>query len=239
MNGVIIEKNNQDYQWILFLHGWGQNKESLLVIAKDTREFANSILIDLPGFGETSLSYPYDIEDYLLYIKRILQENNIVPSLIIGHSFGGKLAVYYALQVFEVPLLLLSPSIISHKVSLYKRLLMKIKPVVLWMHHKKMIRKIPSLYKGSQDYQKSEGYLRSTLVRMVHRYPLDKMKEIKKKIVIFLAKDDYEIPNDMIVNYFKNQLKVEIIKITGNHFAYRRHHHLIAIKAREIMEMNQ
>lgn len=238
MNGVIIEKNNRDYPWILFLHGWGQNKESLLVIAKDIRKFANSILIDLPGFGETSLPYPYDIEDYLFYIKTVLQENNVIPSLIIGHSFGGKLAVYYSLQVSDVPLLLLSPSIISHKVLLKKKIFMKIRPIVLWMYHKRIIKKIPSFYKGSQDYQRSEGYLRNTLVRMVHRYPLDKMKEIKEKIVIFLAHDDYEIPNEVIIRHLKNQIKVEIIRITGNHFAYRRHHQIIAIKAREIMEIN-
>lgn len=237
MNGVIIEKNKQDYPWILFLHGWNQNKESLLVIAKDIRNFANSVLIDLPGFGEIDLSYPYDIEDYLLYIKTILKEHNIIPSLIIGHSFGGKLAVYYSLQVYETPILLLSPSIISRKVSFKKKILMKIKPLIFLMHHKRIIKKIPSFYKGSQDYQRSEGYLRSTLVRMVHRYPLDKMKEIKEKIVIFLAQDDHEIPNEMIIRRLKSQQKVEIIKITGNHFAYRRHHQLIASKAREIMEI--
>ncbi len=237
MKGVIRNEYNENYPWILFLHGWGQSKESLLCIEHNTQTFANSLLIDLPGFGELSpLAEPYDIEEYLFYIKSVLRELSIEPSLIVGHSFGGKIATYYASQVQEIPLLLLAPSIIPNGRSLKKQILSKIKPLFLFLWRKGIIKKMPRFYLGSLDYQKSTGYLRSTFVRMVHRYPLNSIKDIMKRTIIYLGDDDHEVPNARFTILTKMNSKIEIYKIKGNHFAFRRHDEEIALKIHELME---
>lgn len=37
MKGVTLHHNGNDFPWILFLHGWGQNKESLYVVEESIK----------------------------------------------------------------------------------------------------------------------------------------------------------------------------------------------------------
>ncbi len=237
MKGVIINVYNKDYPWILFLHGWEQDKSSLLSIEKETQVFANSVLIDLPGFGELSpLDRPYDIEEYLLYIKQLMKSLEIMPSLIIGHSFGGKLATYYSSQVQEIPLLLLAPSIIPPAISNKNKVMKKIKPFFLFLKRHKMIKSLPSFYLGSRDYQNSKGYLKGTFVRMVHRYPYKSLKDINAPIVIYISEDDHEIPVSRFACLKTINPNIQIHTTKGNHFAFRRYYEEISLKAYELVE---
>lgn len=219
MEGIIIHQKQENYPYILFLHGWGLDVSYLEDLAKDHQLFANCILLDLPGFGKKApLEKAYDIEDYLAYIHRVLKENHIQISLIVGHSFGGKLAMYYASRIEPVPLILLAPSILPKK------------------RHKKwwnLLFKKPS--KPSRDYLNAEGYLRSTLVRMVHRYPVFEMQHFEKPVVLFIGSEDEEVTIQQMEeahHYLRNsELWIE----KGNHFAYQRYKSEIIKKIKEVL----
>ena len=104
---------NINYKTILFLHGWGCDK-SYFRQTTEIIDYANTIVIDLPGFGENeALKKPYEIENYVNEINNFLSLNNYHPDIIVGHSFGGKLAVFLAEKTKVNYLVLLSPSIIN------------------------------------------------------------------------------------------------------------------------------
>jgi len=86
--------NNDKENTIVFLHGWGSNKEIMKqAFSKQLRNFKH-IYIDMPGFGRSFNSEVLTTIDYASIMKIFLNNLNINPNdvYIAGHSFGGKVA---------------------------------------------------------------------------------------------------------------------------------------------------
>ena len=82
---------------LIFLHGWGQNIEMMMPIAKPFIKRHNVLLIDLPGFGKSEEPKEvWEIYDYSDMLNHIIKELKIKYPVIIGQSFGGKVALAYS-----------------------------------------------------------------------------------------------------------------------------------------------
>jgi pimeloyl-ACP methyl ester carboxylesterase len=86
--------NNKADQWIVFLHGWGSNKEIMKQAFGDKLANLNHLYIDMPGFGKSVNNYVLTTIDYANIVKIFLENLRINPNeaIIAGHSFGGKVA---------------------------------------------------------------------------------------------------------------------------------------------------
>lgn len=99
----------QEPRNIVFLHGWGSHKELMhQAFAKSFADYTH-YYIDLPGFGaspygeeleskvDSSLDTQelriLDTSDYAHIVLAFLRELGIRADIIVGHSFGGKVAV--------------------------------------------------------------------------------------------------------------------------------------------------
>ena len=81
---------------VLFLHGWGANKE---IMKKAFGYYLNDfchVYIDMPGFGKSSIFKPLITSDYAKIVANFCDELQIKPDIIAGHSFGGKVATLIA-----------------------------------------------------------------------------------------------------------------------------------------------
>jgi len=76
---------------IIFLHGWGSNKE-IMEIFKDYLSDYKHIYIDMPGFGKSKTDEILTTDSYAKIIDKFLYKLNISKDVIVGHSFGGKVA---------------------------------------------------------------------------------------------------------------------------------------------------
>jgi hypothetical protein len=77
---------------IIFLHGWGSNKEVMKqAFQKELSEYKH-IYIDMPGFGKSENIYTLDTQAYANIIQVFLDAIKIDKTIIVGHSFGGKVA---------------------------------------------------------------------------------------------------------------------------------------------------
>jgi len=86
--------NNDKKEIIVFLHGWGSNKEVMKKsFGKELKGFKH-IYIDMPGFGKSDNNYVLTTIDYAHIMKIFLEKLEINPNevTIAGHSFGGKVA---------------------------------------------------------------------------------------------------------------------------------------------------
>lgn len=78
---------------IVFLHGWGSNKELMKgVFAPHLKQFRH-IYIDLPGFGNSTNAIALETDDYATVLERFFAETGISKNIIVGHSFGGKVGL--------------------------------------------------------------------------------------------------------------------------------------------------
>ncbi len=100
---------------IVFLHGWNLRKESW---QKTCNEFVakgyRCIAIDLPGFGESTINYPYTIARYRDAIISVLDQLKIKKCVLVGHSFGGKCAIMVAASRPELITHLILCSVNAH-----------------------------------------------------------------------------------------------------------------------------
>jgi pimeloyl-ACP methyl ester carboxylesterase len=99
---LIVDNKNFDISYeivnptakkdIIFLHGWGSNKDimknSFSSYLKDFRH----IYIDLPGFGKTLNNYVLTTKDYAKVVDEFLNLLLSSKDVIAGHSYGGKVA---------------------------------------------------------------------------------------------------------------------------------------------------
>lgn len=79
---------------LVFLHGWGSNKELMKQAFGGEFKDYKHIYLDMPGFGKSSNDTVLTTNDYKEIINEFLKLFTLDSSLltIFGHSFGGKVA---------------------------------------------------------------------------------------------------------------------------------------------------
>lgn len=88
-----LREGSADRPDILFLHGWGANKELMRSVFSKHCENFRALYIDLPGFGASKNDKALATADYAAIVGSVLKHLTVDPIAIVGHSFGGKVAV--------------------------------------------------------------------------------------------------------------------------------------------------
>ncbi len=83
---------------LIILHGWRSSKEKWQEVKKRIERKGVRVFVpDLPGFKKgTELKRPWDLDDYVKWVAEYIGENVTPPFFLMGHSFGGAVAVKYA-----------------------------------------------------------------------------------------------------------------------------------------------
>jgi pimeloyl-ACP methyl ester carboxylesterase len=77
---------------VIFLHGWGSNKNLMKQAFGKTLPSFRHIYIDMPGFGASNCDVTLETTDYAAIMELFLEETGVHKNVILGHSFGGKVA---------------------------------------------------------------------------------------------------------------------------------------------------
>ncbi|MFT7005137.1 MAG: non-heme chloroperoxidase [Sulfurimonas sp.] len=78
---------------LIILHGWGSNKALMKKSFSPYMDTFRHIYIDLPGFGGSTCNIALETKDYARIIELLMISLNASKDIILGHSFGGKVAV--------------------------------------------------------------------------------------------------------------------------------------------------
>lgn len=163
---------------IVLLHGWGSNIENYGQLQTYLGKFFKVYAIDLPGFGLSSEpSSPWDTKDYAELIAKLIQTLKINRPILIGHSFGGKIALYLIAKklISGKKLVLINSAGIKSQKTLCKWL--KIYSYKFFKHIaqlplvKMVLQPRLEMYRkkfGSQDYRDASGVMRNSLVKIVN-----------------------------------------------------------------------
>ncbi|WP_377477488.1 MAG: alpha/beta hydrolase [Microcoleus anatoxicus] len=86
-------------QPLLMLHGFFGEKTCWLPLIELLQSQFRCISLDLLGFGESSKpEICYDVSVEVVFVRQVVEQLNLDPCCIIGHSFGGWVAAAYALE---------------------------------------------------------------------------------------------------------------------------------------------
>lgn len=175
--------NNDQEEVIIFLHGWGSNKEIMKqAFCKDLKGYKH-IYIDMPGFGKSSNEYILTTIDYAYIIKIFLESLNINPNdtTIVGHSFGGKVATAL---IPKLLVLLSSAGILETKSS---KTLLTIRMAKVF--NRFGLSKITKMLR-SKDVEKMPEYMYETFKNVVDEDFSEYFKGFYNKALIFWGEDD-------------------------------------------------
>ncbi|MDX1808189.1 MAG: alpha/beta hydrolase [Sulfurospirillaceae bacterium] len=209
---ISYEIINQDKQEeIIFLHGWGSNKEIMKnAFSKHLSEY-RQIYIDLPGFGNSSITRAITTQEYAKIINTFLDSINSQKKIIFGHSFGGKVAT---LLNPEILVLLSSAGILNKKP-------LKTKAKILTY---KLLKPIAarSLYKyfATKDVNGMSQVMYETLKNVVDENFEKIFADFEGKGLVYWGRDDTAVPlwnGEKIANLIKDS-KFRVYY--GDHFFF-------------------
>ena len=124
-------KINLDYELIgknepavVLMHGWGMDKKSFEKLVPLIKNNQKILSLDFFGFGKSSVPRDYfDTYEYACYVFLLLKKLNIKNVILVGHSFGGRIAILLS-SIFKlnVSSLILTSSAGINKFSIVKKL---------------------------------------------------------------------------------------------------------------------
>lgn len=191
---VYYEKSGTKGKKVILLHGWGQNTQMMEFIADNLKKHFIVYNLDFPGFGKSQdPSSAWGVEDYTEFLRQFALKNKIENPIIIGHSFGCRVAIRYAYKYGALKMVLtgaagirddrsLSWYIKTYTYKLGKKLL----PESL---RSKLQNKV-----GSTDYQNASGVMRQTFVKVVNDDVKDILKDINVETLLVFGENDEATP---------------------------------------------
>ena len=204
---------------ILLLHGWGQNIEMMKMLGDNFSDRFRITILDFPGFGlSEEPGEAWDIKDYANMLEEFINELGIKKPIIMGHSFGGRVAIRYSAEhVVEKIVLFGSPCIrIKEKLSFKVRILKSLKKLPgmngLAEYMKKFI--------GSRDYKAASPIMRQTLVEVVNEDLSKYAREIEEPTLLIWGEYDTEAPLSDAKELEKIMIDAALIVLPGTHYAY-------------------
>lgn len=190
-----IQYGNEDGQDIVLLHGWGQNIEMMDPVGRRLQDNFKITIIDLPGFGKSEEpDSSYTIYDYYDVVCKLLDKLKVKKPIMIGHSFGGRIAlIYAALRPVTKLILFGSP---CRKLDTKTRTKIKVK-VLKFMKKVPIINKMADYMKkhiGSRDYRSASPTMRQVLVNVINEDLASFLLKIEAPTILIWGSHDSEVP---------------------------------------------
>ena len=184
-----VEYGNMKGKPIVLLHGWGQNIEMMDSIGKGLEKDYRIIILDLPGFGKSSEpTYGYTVYDYYEVLCEFLDKLKVKNPILVGHSFGGRIAIIYsAKRKVEKLVLLSAPFRRSTKKNSFKVKVLK------FMKKVPIIKELEEYMKskiGSTDYRNASSMMRKILVNTVNEDLTEYLKQIEVPTLLIWGEND-------------------------------------------------
>ena len=175
---------------IVLLHGWGQNIEMMDMLGRPFCDQYRIIVLDLPGFGKSpEPDKPSGVEDYTTGVYNLLKKLKVENPIIVGHSFGGRIAICFAAKYKTCKVVLLSaPFRPSREKSSNWRV--KIFNFVKKFKILKGLREYLRNKWGSEDYKNASEINRGTLVKVVNEDLTKYAQMIKCPVLMIYGKND-------------------------------------------------
>lgn len=204
---------------ILLLHGWGQNIEMMKPIGDNLCSKCRVTILDFPGFGESDEPLSaWTIDDYSNMLEKFVKELKIKKPILMGHSFGGRVAIRYsAHNPIEKLVLFGSPCIRTEKeLPLSVKILKGIKKLPGMNRLGEYMKK----YIGSRDYKAASPIMRQTLVNVVNADLSMYAKDIEEPTLLIWGEYDDEAPVDEAKLLEGIMVDAALIILPGTHYAY-------------------
>ena len=190
---------------LLLLHGWGRSRQDMRPLAESLASPFQAHLVDLPGHGASpDPPEPWGVPEHADVLNAYIRDSIPSAVTVVGHSNGGRIALYMAGDPASAPierLALISPSGVAPERSWAHRLRAALAtalkapvqalpasvraPAEDWLRHSLVWRLL-----GSADYNAEQGVMRETFVRTVNHHLNGALRRVDVPTLLFWGTED-------------------------------------------------
>lgn len=190
-DGLFAEKHGTGPATVVALHGWGRRGADFDRVLNGL----DALAIELPGFGASPPPpEPTGARGYAKALRPVV-EALPGPAVLVGHSFGGRVALTLAsfldvagLVLTGVPVLRSRPP--ARPSTAYR--------MARWAHGRGLIgdRRMEAIRRrrGSEDYRAASGVMRGVLVATVAETYEPELASVDAPVELVWGADDREVP---------------------------------------------
>lgn len=187
---------------LLLLHGWGTDSKSFNGIIPWLSEHFCVYALDFCGFGESPAPQSvWDVSDYADMTAAFIEALGLQKPIILGHSFGGRVALYLGSRGIGKKLLLVDAAGVRPKRSLkyYLRVYSykaakKVFCLPLLCNYRDKALKLWQSSTPSSDYKNTSGIMRGIFVKVVNEDLCRLMPQITIPTLLIYGENDTATP---------------------------------------------
>ena len=194
---VMAERHGRGQPSVVALHGWGRTSADWNSVLRSE----DALALDLPGHGNTPVPESvWGSDEYAARVVEAIASQVSTPFTLVGHSFGGRVAVRIAAAHPE-----LISTLVLTGAPLYRRSA-PAKPPATFRLVKRLntagivsdavLDRMRNKY-GSPDYRATSGIMRSVFVKLVnedYEESITKIAQARVAVALVWGERDTEAP---------------------------------------------
>jgi pimeloyl-ACP methyl ester carboxylesterase len=212
-------RNPSAQESLLILHGWGSNKTLMAQAFGTLLPSYKHIYLDMPGFGNSPNDTVLTTHDYAEIVARFLDALGMTPRIVMGHSFGGKVATLLnppcLVLLSSSGILVPKPLKVRLKIALFKAL----KPLGL--------SKIREFF-VSDDAKGMSPAMYETFKNVVNEDFEANFENVKGEALLFWGKEDTATPLWTAEKIAEKIENARLFPLEGDHYFFLHHAPFIA-----------
>jgi len=211
--------NPSKQEAIVILHGWGSNKDIMKKAFGSTLPRFKHIYIDMPGFGKSSNDMILETKEYAIIIDKFLNQIDTKAYIIMGHSFGGKVATLMdspnLVLLSSSGILVPKPIKVKFKIAMSKTL--KVLGLQIFTN----------IFRSS-DVEGMNNNMYQTFKNVVDEDFEDNFKNSNSQAILFWGKEDTATPLWTANKIEKMISGSKLYALNGDHFFFLKHNKFIS-----------
>ena len=187
---------------VLVLHGWGVSSDPWQPVQDIlSRQGFKVICPDLPGFGKSETpASAWCLDDYLAWLIEFTDSLKLEKPIIIGHSFGGRVAIKLSVGYPErvEKLILCGTAGIKPELTVKQKLVLGTAKAGNFFFSNKFlkntVRKVFYSFLSHKDYVKASPIMKETMKKILVEDLLPILPQIKAETLLIWGEKDRMVP---------------------------------------------
>lgn len=190
-------------QPVIVMHGWGCTARTMALPAEAALSSGTTVYnLDLPGFGGSAEPKEvWGVERYAELIEAFARKLGLSNPVLIGHSFGGRIAIFYASRNRVAKVILIDAAgikphrTLKYYIKVYTfKLAKKLLPLIFGRKRGNAMIDRWRGKAGSTDYKNASPMMRAIMSRVVNEDLTNRLPLIKAPTLLIWGEKDTATP---------------------------------------------
>lgn len=193
----------------VILQGWGTDMSIYDSVASAINDRYRVVQLDLPGFGDSDEPpTAWSVDEFCDFFCKFMHEIKVKKAVLIGHSYGGRMAIKMAARSdagnlpFEISKIILvdSAGVMPERSASQNFKVRRFKAIKKFLTAEPIHSLFPEVIdywlskQGSEDYKKASPVMKACLVKAVNEDLKDIMPSVKQETLLIWGSEDPDTP---------------------------------------------